>query len=291
MATVNSLSTKTLRDKYRSAQIQQALKNAVVAEKVCLTDNTEAKTIESPYMTQVTATVQAISGLYTPQVITTTDDTLTITDEIMASAQIKDFEKTLSNFDLFFATNKALVNSATVAVDLWVLNNLCEDGTGAYTTPTGGFTVAANVVTILSNLISKSAGYADALNGLYVVLENTDITGIIQAQTNLGFKAADGAIQNGFRGSMWGVDFYVVRLGTFIDATTTTKSGTKTWTNSGHRVGGVKNVATYAAPRGLRFIEKDAGSGNLATELVLNGLMGFKQWAETASLTVDITLA
>ena len=136
MATVNSLSTKTLRDKYRSAQIQQALKNAVVAEKVCLTDNTEAKTIESPYMTQVTATVQAISGLYTPQVITTTDDTLTITDEIMASAQIKDFEKTLSNFDLFFATNKALVNSATVAVDLWILNNLCEDGTGAYTTPT-----------------------------------------------------------------------------------------------------------------------------------------------------------
>lgn len=291
MATTNVLSTKTMRDKYRSTQLQQALKNAVVANKVCVTDSTEAKTIESPYMTAVTATVQAISGTYTPQALTTTDDTLTVTDEVIVSAQIKDFEKTLSNFDLFFASNKAMIDATTVAVDKWVLNELCENGTGSYTTPTGGFTTASNVTTILSNLISKSAGYADALNGLYVVLENTDITGIIQSQTTLGFKTADGAIKNGLRGSMMGVDFFVVRAGTFVDATTTTASGTKTWTNAGHRVGGVKNVATYAAPRGIRFIEKDAGSGVLATELVINGLMGFKQWAQTASLTVDIVLA
>lgn len=290
MATTNTLSTKTLRDKYRSSQIQQALKNSVIANKVCITDTTEAKTIQSPYMTQVTATVQAISGTYIPQNLQTNDDTLTLTDEVMVAAQIRDYETVISNFDLFFAANKAIIDSATVAVDKWVLNELCETGTGAYTTPVGGFN-ASNTVQIVADIIGKFGGLADAMNGFYIVIENTEMSGITQAQSQIGFVTADGAIRNGFMGHMGGADFYVVRAGTFVDETTTSVSGTKTWTNAGHRVGGIKNVATYAAPRGLKFTEKDAGPGILATEIVLNGLMGFKQWATKATLTVDITLA
>jgi len=291
MATTNSLSTKTLRDKYRSAQLAHTLKNAVISEKICLTDHTDAKTITAPRMTAMTATISAINGLYTPAVITTTDEVLTVDNEIKIAAQIKDYEEILSNFNLFFATNKEMIDRATVAVDVWVLNNLCEDGTGAISTPVGGFTTPANVQVIISEIVSKTAGYAKPLGGSYVVLENTDLVGVIQAQTNIGFTRADEAATNGLLGQMSGVDFYVVRSGTFINATTTTASGTKTWTNSGHRVAGVKNVATYAAPRGLKFTEKDAGSGNLATEVVLWGLMGFKQWADSATLTLDITLA
>lgn len=242
-------------------------------------------------MTEMTATISAITGLYTPAVITTTDDVLTVDNEVKIAAQIKRFERTLSNFDLFFAANKEMMKRASVAVDKWVLNNLCEDGTGALTTPTGGFTTIANVMPIISSIISKTAAYADPIGGSYLVLENTDITGVIQAQTSIGFQRADEAATNGLIGNMSGVDIYVVRSGTFINATTTSESGTKTWTNSGHRVAGVKNIATYAAPRDLEFVEKDAGSGNLATEVVLWGLMGFKQWAPTASLTIDITLA
>ncbi len=290
MATTNVLSDKTLRDTYRSKQIQQALKNSVVANKICHTDTTEAKTIQSPYMTAVTSTVQAISGTYTPQALTTTDDTLTLTDEVMTSAQIRDYETVISNFDLFFSANKAIVDATTVAVDKWVLNELCENGTGAYTTPVGGFS-ASNTLQIVSDIIGNFGGLAEAMNGLYIVIENTEMSGIMQAQAQLGFVSADKSLRNGFIGSMKGIDFYVVRSGTFVDATTTSASGTKTWTNAGHRVGGVKNMATYAAPRGLKFTEKDAGSGILATEIVLNGLMGFKQWATTASLTIDITLA
>jgi len=290
MATVNSLSTKTLRDKYRSAQLAHTLKNAVISEKICLTDHTDAKTITAPRMTAMTATISAINGLYTPAVITTTDEVLTVDNEIKIAAQIKDYEEILSNFNLFFATNKEMIDRATVAVDVWVLNNLCEDGTGAISTPVGGFTTPANVQVIISEIVSKTAAYADPMGGSYLVLENTDLTGVIQAQTNIGFTRADAAATNGLLGQMSGVDIYVVRSGTFINATTTGASGTKTWTNSGHRVAGVKNVATYAAPRGLKFTEKDAGSGNLATEVVLWGLMGFKQWADSATLTLDITL-
>lgn len=290
MATTNSLSTKTLRDKYRAAQIMQALRNAVVAEKVCMVDRSDLKTISSPYVTAMSTVVQAVVGTYTPANITTTDDTLTVADEFIVSGQIKGFEKITSNFDLFFAANQAMTNSVVTAVDKWVINELCENGTGDYTTPAGGFTTAANVITIISNIISKTAGYADALNGLYVIIENTDITGIVQSQVSTGFSYADKSATNGLLGSMLGVDIYVVRSGTFVDATTTSASGTKTWTNSGHRVGGVKNVSTYAFPRGLQFEEKGV-TGVTGMEVVCYGLVGFKQWTPTAALTIDITLA
>lgn len=290
MATTNSLSTKTLRDKYRAAQIMQALRNAVVAEKVCMVDRSDLKTISSPYVTAMSTVVQAVVGTYTPANITTTDDTLTVADEFIVSGQIKGFEKITSNFDLFFAANQAMTNSVVTAVDKWVVNELTAGATGSYTTPAGGFTTAANVITIISNIISKTAGYADALNGLYVIVENTDITGIVQSQVSTGFSYADKSATNGLLGSMLGVDIYVVRSGTFASATTTSASGTKTWTNSGHRVGGVKNVSTYAFPRGLQFEEKGV-TGVTGMEVVCYGLVGFKQWTPTAALTINITLA
>lgn len=289
MATTNSLSSKTYRDKYRAAQIMQALKNGVVAEKVCMVDRSDAKTISSPYITAMTTTVQAVAGTYTPANVTTTDDTLTVADEFIVSGQIKGFESILSNFDLFFAANKAMVDSVVVAIDKWVLNELCDGGTGTYDTPAGGFTTAANVNEIISNIIAKTAGYADALNGLYVVVENTDLTGIFQNQLTTGFRYADEAATNGLVGSIGAVDIYVVRSGTFVSAATTTVSGTKTWTNSGHRVGGVKKVATYAFPRGLQFEEKGV-TGVTGKEVVCYGLVGFKQWTPTAGLTIDITI-
>lgn len=286
----NTLSTKTLRDKYRSAQIQQALRNGLVAEKVCLVDRTELKTISSPYVTAVTTTVQAVAGTYSPAAITTTDDTLTVADEFVAATHIFGFEQTTANFDLFYAANVALTNSVVTAIDKWVLNNLCEDGTGTYTTPAGGFTTSGNVVTILSNIIALTSGYADAMNGLYVVVESTDVTGIVQSQVNTAFNYADMAAKNGLLTNLMGVDIYVVRAGTFVDAAATTVSGTKTWTNLGHRVGGVKNVSTYAAPRGVQYEEKGV-TGKTGMEVVCYGLVGFKQWTPTATLTIDITLA
>lgn len=286
----NTLSTKTLRDKYRSAQIEQALRNQLVAEKVCMVDRSDAKTISSPYISAVSSVVQALAGTYSPAAITTTDDTLTVADEVITATHIFDFESTLANFDLFFTANKAQVNSLVTAIDKFVINNLCEDGTGAYTTPAGGFTTPSNVITIVSNIISKCAGYADAMGGLYVIVENTDLTGIIPAIAQSGFRYADDALMNGVYGQILGVDIYVVRSGTFVDETTSTVSGTKTWTNSGHRVGGVKGVSTYASPRGLKFEEKGV-TGKTGMEVVTIGYIGFKQWTPTATLTIDITLA
>lgn len=286
----NTLSTKTLRDKYRAAQVQQALKKAVVAEKVCIVDNSDLKTISSPYLTAIAVTVQAVVGTYSPAAITTTDDTLTVTDEFIAATHIFHFEKATSNFDLFFTANQGMTNALVEAVDKWVINELTDGGTGTYTTPAGGFTTSSNVHTIFSNIVAKTAGYADALNGLYVIVENTDLTGILQNQAATGFTYADDAASNGLIGRIMGVEIFVVRSGTFVTATTTSASGSKTWTNSGHRVGGVKKVSTYAAPRWMTFEEKGV-TGKTGMEVAMICYAGFKQWTPLASLTIDITLA
>ena len=59
---MNTISTKTYRDKYRLAQLDTLLRSALVTEKICMVDRTGAKTIQSPYGSQATTTIQAIAG-------------------------------------------------------------------------------------------------------------------------------------------------------------------------------------------------------------------------------------
>jgi hypothetical protein len=171
-------------------------------------------------------------------------------------------------------------------IDSFVLNNLCEEGTGTYTTPAGGFTTAGNINTIFGNLRAKVDGYADVYNGLFVVLENTDMVGLYTAGAGNGYTFADNVLNNGMVGKWMGVDIYVTRTGTFTDATV----GTKTWTNAGHRVFGVKNMATLALPGGIKTEEKSV-SGKTGMEVAIYGYVGFKLWTPKTDLIVDITLA
>ena len=282
--------SKALRDKYRQAQIDLALRKALVAEKVCLVDRSDLKTISNPYLTALTATVATIAGTYTTgDNLTTTDEYLEVTDQVTCPTHIYQFEQVTSNFDLFYTATKAMTNAMVEAIDKWVVNELCERGTTEFDTPAGGFTTSANVVTILATIIAKCSGYAEAMNGFYVIVENSDLTGIIPAQAGSGYSYADAALNNGFVVSMLGVDIYVVRDSTFVDATASTASGSKTWTNSGHRVGGVKKVATYASPRGV-VIEEKGITNKTGQEVVAIANIGFKQWYTTAALTCDITI-
>lgn len=255
-----------------------------------MVDRSGSKTIQSPYGSQPTVTVQAIAGTYTPASYTTTDDTLTVADEFVVSEHIFDFEETLTNFDVFSSRLNEQQFAVANAVDKWVLNELCENGTGTYTTPVGGFTTATNVNKILANLLGKVAGYSDVYKGLYLVIEATDVPGFAEAQVASGWNFADSALKNGFMTSHMGVEIYVVSSGIFVDATTTSASGTKTWTNSGHRVFGVRNITTFAYPQGVKFEEKQV-TGKTGWEVVTYGYIGFKAWAPKATLTVDITLA
>ncbi len=283
---MNTISTYSYRRKYRMKSLEKALRRALVCEKICEVDRTEGKYIDNPYGSAPSATVQSIAGTYSAAAFTLTDDTLTVADEFIVSEHIYDFEQLLTAFDVMASRMDEQNFAIAAAIDKYVLNNLTEAGTGAYTTPAGGFTTPANINVIMSNLIGKVAGYAEMYKGLFLVIENTDVPGFIQAQAANGFNFADAALRNGFMTNYMGVEIYVTRTGTFADAT----MGSTTFTNASHRVFGVKNVSTYAAPRGIKYEEKGV-AGKTGKEVVTYGYCGFKLWATKTGLIVDITLA
>lgn len=261
----------------------------LVAEAVCKVDTSSVRYIDNPYGAAPATVVQAVAGTYSPAAFTTNDAGLTVADEFIVSEHIYDFESALSAFDLFASRIDEMTFSVKAALDKWVVNELCEGGTGTYSTPAGGFVTTSNWPVILANILSQSAPYADQMNGLYIILEAADLVGVIQSQMASGFNFADSALRNGLVSNQAGVDIYVVPTGTFVDAATTTASGSKTWTNSGHRVAGVKRVTTYAAPRGVQYDEKGV-TGKTGKEVVVWGYCGFKAWVPRATLTIDITV-
>lgn len=288
---MNTIGTSTIgtswRAKYFSANLQQVLRNALVAEKICAVDTSDSFYIHNPYGSQPTAAIQALAGTYSVSNFTVTDDSLTVTDEVVYGEHIPNYEKIMSNYDLRQNRFDELAYAVAVGIDKFVLNNLCEDATESYTTPAGGFTTAANINVIMSNLISKVSGYGSTMsNGMFLVIENTDMVGFVQAQASNGFSYADMALRNGFMSSYMGVDIYVVRSGTFVNATI----GSTTVTNSGHRVFGVKGVSTYATPRGSTFEEKGV-SGKTGMEIAVSATVGFRLWVQNRNLVVDITIA
>lgn len=282
---MNTQSTYGERDKYFQSQYDIVLRNALVAEKICDVDNSDLKRIQNPYGSQPTATIQAVAGTYSVTAWTVTDDALTVTDEVIYAEHIFAHEDFFAVFDIATSRLDNMMYAVAFGIDKFVLNNLCEDATGSYSTPSGGFTTAANINTIMANLVSKVAGYQDAYKGLFLVIENTDIVGFAIAGATNGFSMADATLRNGFMNEWMGVEIYVVRSGLFVSATL----GTTTVTNADHRVFGVKGVATYASPRGMQYEEKSV-TLKTGKEIVVFGLVGFKLWAQKAALVVDITL-
>lgn len=282
---MGTMSTYGNRDKYFQSQYDIVLRNNLIAEKICNVDNSDLKRIQNPYGGQPTATIQAVAGTYTVSAWTVTDDALTVTDEVIYAEHILAHEDFFAVFDIAASRLDNMMYAVAFGIDKFVLNNLCEDGSGTYTTPAGGFTTASNINTIMGNLISKVAGYENTY-GTFLVIENTDLVGFAIAGATNGFNMADSTLKNGFMNNWMGTDIYVIRSGTFVDATI----GTTTVTNANHRVFGVNKVATYASPRGMQYEEK-AVSLKTGKEIVVYGLVGFKLWAQKAALIVDITLA
>ena len=282
----NSSATTSWRAKWFQANLQETLKNALVCEKICAVDRTDSKYIWNPYGSAPTTTVQAIAGTYTLSTYTSTDDTLTVDDEFVVSEHIFDFESVMQHGDIYASRLDEMVASVATKIDQYVVNNLVTDGTGTYTTPAGGFTTAANVNVIMSNLLGKVAGYADTYKGLYLVIESTDVPGFVQAGAASGFSFADSWLKNGFMTNYMGVDVYVLRSGTFVSETI----GSHAVVGNNHRVFGVKGITTYAAPRGIQYEEKLV-TLKTGREVVAWGYIGFAAWHAKLVLTVDITLA
>ena len=287
---MNTIAASAKRTRWMKSTLEVALRNGLVAEKICQVERSDTYIIKNPYQTAPSTTVQALTGTYSTAAYTITQDDLTVTDEFIVAEHVYNWEQVVSNFDLMSARVEDMTYSVMAAVDKYVLNEILANASGSYTTPVGGFTTAANINVIISNLASKVMGFSEAYKGMFLVIENTDVPGFMQAQMTNGFSYADAALNNGFMTTYGGVEIYVVRTATFEDDATTTDSGTQTWSNAGHRMFGIKGISTYAAPRGVQIDEKMV-TGKTGKELAVYGYIGAKLWAPKASLIVDITLA
>lgn len=277
------------RKKYFSSTFQEIVKRSLIANAISDTSSSGEKYIANPYSSTVTAAVQALAGTYSVSGWTVTEEVLNVTDEFIYGEHILDFEETLSKYNLMADRQEKISYALKSAMDIWAINTLCEDGTGTMDTPTGGFTTPANIPVIVSTIMSKLAGYSNFVQkGVFCVLEAGDTLGLQQFQMGTGFSYADAALNNGLIGHLGGVDFYVVLDGTFQDANATGAAGTKVWTNSGHRVAGIKGVATFSvlAPKW----EEKGVTGKTGKEVVGFAYAGFKVWTNIAPLILDITI-
>ena len=182
-------------------------------------DRRDLKRIQNPYGSQPTATIQAVAGTYSVSACTITDDALTVTDEVIYAEHVFAHEEFFAAFDISASRIDNMMYAVSFGIDKFVLNNLCEDATGAYTTPGGGFTQSANINTIIANLVSKVAGFDTPYHmgsSLYLVIINTDLVGFMVAGMTNGFNFADSHLRNGFMGNYGGVDIFVVRSGMFV---------------------------------------------------------------------------
>lgn len=281
----NTISIKTYRDSYRQKALAKLLRKAQVAEAICNVDRSGSKTIQNPYGSQPTATVQVITGNYTVSTYQTTDDTLTVLHEVIYAEQVYDFEMVLTRPDVWASRIDEQNYSISIAADKYVLNEMVRQAGQTYVTPSGGFVTAANLPVIVSNLLSLVAGYTSGSGGYYLVLENTDLVGVIQQQLGSGFSFADARLRNGFANSYAGVDLYIVRSGTFQNYT----AGSIGFQNQSKRLFGVKGVATYAAPRAIRTKEIEV-SGKTGKELATWCYIAAKVWAVNSAFTVAVVL-
>lgn len=262
------------------------MRKATVAEAICNVDRSDDKYIHNPYSTQPVAALQAVAGTYSVSAWTITDDSLTKSEEAIYGEHVFDFEQKMSNYDIMSNRMDEMSYAVAYGIDYFVLNALCEDGTGTYSTPSGGFTTASNWPIILANLVAKVSGYADSLRGMFLVVENSDLVGVLQSQMATGFNFSDMALRNGLVSTQLGVDIYVVRDGTFVTANPV---GSRTdIANAGHRVFGVKGSASYSL--GTPVYEEKGVSGKTGKEIAYGTHFGFKLWAQKAALVVDITV-
>lgn len=286
----NTIGTSTLSEVWRINYVQSklnlGLRTALVAEKVCAVDRSNSFYVANPYLTAASAAIATIAGTYSVSTATTTDDTLTVTDQVTYAIHLYEFERTLARADLYQSFVEDMGNAVAVIADKFVLNKVLDGATTSYSTPANGF-AAANIPQIIADLTGKVSGYNDSVGkGFFIVIESTELPGFIQAGMQNGFNFSDMTLNNGWGGSFGGVDVYVVRPSTFVDATI----GTLSATNNGHRLFGVKGTAMYAMPGGVHYDEKKV-TAKTGVEISCWINVGAKVWTPKAALLVDVTIA
>lgn len=265
-------------------RLDHNLRRRAIAAEIFTVDASGRKYVDNPYVTTTGANSGTMGGTLTLGDATVTNDRFEVTEWVHETVHIYDFENRFNDFDLFAGSIDEMTSNVALEADKIALNKVADQAGINIDTPSGGF-AQANVDQIFGDIAGAFAGYAETMNGVYLVIENTEVSGMVQKQILTGFSFADAAAKNGFAGEYAGVEIFVTRTGTFVDATV----GTGTYTNANVRLCGVKNTASFAMLRdgGYREVEVSLKTGK---EVSVFGYVDANVWATKANLTATVTL-
>lgn len=271
-------------------KLQERLSEDNKWKRVCKVEYTNTQVLHNPYLTDVTATSATRGTAYTPEAVTTTDDTITINTFYIAAQYIDRADlaqKTFSGW-MDLADNQAIVLNEQLETGMlaahaqWTNFDNASIGGSA-----GNITVSDtnidNIITGIKREIREANG--DALmerNGAFIIWRPADFEKLENWAAAQGYSSADDILINGTKQGMryLGVEHF---------------SSNKI--ASGHLFGGVKNVfhlgickSTYGK---VNVLEDPVVGGGQISGIGINSRVdyAFKAWAKVVPVLFDILVA
>lgn len=271
-------------------KLQERLSENNKWKEIAKVEYTDIQVLHNPYLTDVTANTGTRGTGYTPEAVTTTDDTITINTYKIAAQYIDRADLAQKTFAgwMDLADNQGLVLNEAIETAMYANHAEYTDFDNASIGGSAGnITVSESNVDDIIRGIKREIREAngDAMlerYGAFIVWRPADFEKVEAVAQANGYSVADGALKDGtnqgFR--FMGVEHY---------------SSNKL--ASGHLFGGVKKVlhlgickSTYGK---MNVIEDPVVSGSQISGLGINSRVDFKfkAWSKVAPILFDVLVA
>ena len=254
---------------------------------------TDSKVYHNPYQTDITVQTHVINSAYTPQGVSQTDESVTLSLSRNYPVYVDRADLSWSYAKQMFHANRAgvLLNEAIESSVYADHANRTDFGagdiTGGSVADTTQITVSAtnidDIVTHVRRVISVAQG--DSLferNGGFFVWRAADFQLLTQFAMANGFATADSALKNGFGGNQSGFEYMGF---THYSSNLLTAN---------HVVAGVKNVYTLAILNATygKLVVAD-GEAGAYSGVQINSRVDFnvKAWNNTKSVLLDVNVS
>lgn len=271
-------------------KLQERLSEFNKWKDICRVEYTDVQVIHNPYLTDVTANTGTRGSGYTPEAVTTTDDTVTI-NQFKIAAQYIDradlAQKTFAGW-MELADNQGLVLNEAIETAMYANHAQYTDFDNASIGgAAGNITVSeSNIDNIVNGVLREiSEANGDAMyerHGGFIVWRPADFEKVKAYAAAQGFNVADDVLKNGIKQGFHylGLDHY---------------SSNKL--ASGHLFAGVKKLlhlgickSTYGK---INVIEDPVVSSAQISGIGINSRVdyGFEAWEKIKVLLFDVLVA
>lgn len=271
-------------------KLQERLSEVNKWKNFCKVEYTDTQVIHNPYMTDFTANTGTRGSAYTPEALTTTDDTVTINTFKIAAMYIDRADLAQKTFAgwMDIADNQGIVLNEAIETAMFANHAEYTDFDNA---SIGG--AAGNITVSESNIDDIIRGVkreireanGDSLmerNGLAFFWRPADFEKLEAYAQAQGYNTADGALKDG---TSQGFKYMAA------------EHYSSNRTTSGHLLAGVKNVlhlgickSTYGK---ITVVDDPVVSGGQISGIGINSRVDFKfkAWSKIAPVLFDVLVA